>query len=187
MNEYQKSELNELEYFTAEERQGFQIHNLELLTWAFKKLAAINSSIEEVENIVKYEKEKIDSWSKSQIDPLNQSKTFFEGKIMEYHQQELLKDPKKKSISTPYGKAKSTKTKKQPYIANEAEVLEFLQENEKELIKIEESVKWSELKGKLEIVEMNESLVVINAETGQLVPGLSIKPESVNFKVEVAK
>lgn len=186
MNDYQKLELQGLQYFTDEERQTFSIDNLELLTWAFKKLSSIDAEIEDKTNVARYEKDKIDKWLNSVTEPLEHSKSFFEAKIKEYHEQILLDNPQKKTISTPYGKVKSTRKKAQPIKSNEEELMEYVILNEPDLLKIKKEVNWSELKKKIHITEADEGLIIVD-ENGQIVSGVSVEEEKVIFKVEVTK
>ena len=186
MNEYRKSQLEELEYFSEQEREVFRIDGIETLTWAFKKLASITSELEDKSNVAKYEKEQIDNWLKKVSEPLEHSKKFFEAKIKEYHEQILLENPKQKSISTPFGKIKSTRSAAQPSQENKDELLQYVTLNDPDLLKIERSVKWADLKKKLSIVETDDGLIIID-DNGQIVPGLKVEEEKVSFKVEVTK
>ena len=186
MNEYRKSQLEELEYFSEQEREVFRIDGIETLTWAFKKLASITSELEDKANVAKYEKDQIDNWLKKVSEPLEHSKNFFEAKIKEYHQQVLLENPKQKSISTPFGKIKSIRSAAQPAQQDKEELMMYVGLNDPDLLKIERSVKWSELKKKLSIIETDEGLIVID-DNGQIVPGVKVEEEKVSFKVEVKK
>ena len=186
MNDYRKSQLEELEYFSQQEREVFHIDGIETLTWAFKKLASITSELEDKANVAQYEKDQIDNWLKKVSEPLEHSKNFFEAKIKEYHQQVLLENPEQKSISTPFGKIKSTRSAAQPSQENKDELLQYVTLNDPDLLKIERSVKWADLKKKLSIVETDDGLIIID-DNGQIVPGLKVEEEKVSFKVEVTK
>ena len=132
MNEYLRDELNEFEESEMETRKEFFIDDLSGLTWAFRKLSAINEELKEIALVAEAERERINQWEKKKVGPLKQSIEFFEYKIKEYHYNEMLKDPKKKSISTPYGKAKSVTKKAQPKIKDEYKLLDYLKLNSPE-------------------------------------------------------
>ena len=180
MNEYYKDELNELEGFIEEQKEAFHIKDLEGLTWAFKKLTAINKEMKEINQVAEAERFKIDSWENKKLQPLKQSIEYFEYKIKEYHEKELMNDPKKKSISTPYGKVKSVTTKAQPVIKDESQLIEFIKVNSLPFLESKESVKWGELKKNLSVFGDN----VID-ENGLIVSGVDIKPMTTTFKTEV--
>jgi 2-hydroxy-3-keto-5-methylthiopentenyl-1-phosphate phosphatase len=92
-------------------------------------------------------------------------------------------DPKAKTISTPYGKSKSRKTKEAPEKENEAEILQHVIENGMDDY-IKNSLKWADFKKAVKIVEISGEKVVID-ENGAIVPGMTVKPESISYSVEV--
>ena len=92
-------------------------------------------------------------------------------------------DPKQKTISTPYGKSKTRKSKEAPDKANEELLLDYVIQNDlAEFIK--NSVKWADLKKTLKIVQIGDEKVVVDGD-GQIVPGVTVKPESISYSVEV--
>lgn len=95
----------------------------------------------------------------------------------------MAEDPKAKTISTPYGKSKTRKTKETTEKANEEVILQYVIENEMDEF-IKNSVKWADLKKSLKIVEISGEKVVVD-ENGQIVPGVIVKPESTSYFVEV--
>lgn len=183
MNEYLQRELEELENFDEERKKAFEINNLESLTWAFKKLASINAELKEKEHVANAERLKIDEWLKSASEPLKHSKDFFEYNIKSYHERELANNPDKKSISTPYGKVKSTTTQAQPSVSDKARLLDYAKSTHVELVEVKEDVKWGELKKRIHIDEFAGDLVIVD-EYGQLVPGVEVKPKNTTFKIE---
>lgn len=178
MNQLQAHELENWNG-QEEERQGFQITGMDSLNWAFRKLAAIKAKEAEIINLAKAEKERIEHWEATEKASLNNDIEFFEGLINQYHAQVLKEDPKAKTLSTPYGKSKSRASKAQPDKADEATILNYIEENGMtEYIK--PSLKWADFKKSLKIA--GDKIV---DENGQVVPGVAIKPESITYKVEV--
>jgi len=182
MNVLQEFELQELEN-QEELKQRFQITGIDSLNWAFRKLAAYKAKENEITELAKAERERIDRWEEEQKKSIQQNIEFFEQLIHEYHAKVLQDDPKAKTLSTPYGKSKARKTKAQPEKANENLLLQHVKENGMtEFIK--ESVKWGDLKKTLKVVEVNGQQVVIDGN-GQVIPGVVVKPESITYSVEV--
>lgn len=184
MNSLQQIELMEVEEIQSQET-NFEITDINSLNWAFRKLAALQSKAKEIKQLANVERERIAEWEKGELSSLHNSISFFESLVTTYHSKQLAEDPKAKTISTPYGKAKSRKTKEQPEMQNEEEFLQYLFENELDEF-IKNSVKWGDFKkaSKTKIAEISDEKVVID-ENGQIVPGLSVKPESISFSVEV--
>lgn len=183
MNEYQKHELETLE----EEKSGFfPLKDLEGLNWTFRKISALQARIKEIEDVAKLEVERVEKWRKSQTEALESDVNFFSEQVKIYHANELANDPKRKSIKTPFGTAKSTTRKASLEAVDKSVLLEYAKSSAQEYVKTEvkESVDWAALKGKLHIVEKDDGLIVID-EDGQLVDGVAVKPAETTFKLEV--
>jgi len=186
MNHLQENELNELQEMEVEEAKRFRVDGIEKLNWVFKKLNAIVAKQKEVDQLKEAEIERIEKWAEKEMRELNNAKLFFEEHVKEYHLEQLRINPKQKTISTPYGKVKSLTKKPSVVKRDELELLQFLEEYNKEFIKVDikRSVNWSELKKTLNIVEGENGLLVVD-EYGGIIKGVEVAPENITFKVEV--
>jgi hypothetical protein len=191
MNSLQKEELLIVNAFIeeADEEQQeslkhtFKITDLSSLNWAFRKVQALKTNQSEVKRLADGERERISFWEQKELSSIDDSLSFFEGLIYEYHNAVLSENPKAKTLSTPYGKAKARMTKAQPEKVNEELILQHvIESNMDEFIK--QSVKWGDLKKSLKIVEVEGKKAVID-ENGQVVPGVEVKPEGITFSMEV--
>lgn len=182
MNALQKLELMEVEEIQSQE-QRFEITDLESLNWAFRKISALKTEEKNIKQLANVERDRINVWEQQELSPIHNSISFFEGLIQKYHAEQLAENPKTKTISTPYGKSKTRKSKEAPEKENEEVLLQYVIENEMDDY-IENSVKWADLKKSLKITEISGEKVVVD-ENGQLVPGVSVKPESISYSVEV--
>src|SRR5699024_905065 len=156
----------------------FTIENLDSANWAFRKLAAIERKRIEIKELADKEIERIKEWQKQEEKGLNNSKEFIEGLLTEYFIRQKEVDSKFK-ISTPYGKVSSRK--QQPKWNYEDEkVLNWLKENDKELVRIKEEVNKAELKKKYQIAGKE-----VVTEDGEIVEGITIeeRPDSITVKV----
>lgn len=177
MNQLQAHELENWD--VEEEQQRFQITGMDSLNWAFRKLSALKAKETEITKLAKAEKERIEHWEASEKATISNDIQFFESLINEYHAEVLRADPKAKTLSTPYGKSKSRMSKAQPDKADEAAILKYVKENEMDEY-IKPTLKWADFKKSLTIA--GDKIV---DENGQIVPGVTIKPESISYKVEV--
>ncbi|NCG67776.1 hypothetical protein GWJ21_07385 [Bacillus coagulans] len=185
MNELQQAELQEWEEQPAEERQHFEITNLESLTWAFRKLAAYKAKENEIAKIAQQERQRIDDWEAEQKKSIQGDMEFFESLIQRYHAKQLAENPKAKTLSTPFGKSKSRKSKPAPEKVNEEKLVEYVFENDiTEYLKY--SVKWGDLKKTFNVVQTNSGPAVVDVN-GQIVPGVAVKPEQTSFTIEVTE
>ena len=184
MNELEMNELNNMP--NEAEKEVFVIKDLSGLNWAFKKMRALKKKVNEVNEIADNDIKMINEWRDKELEKYESDLSYFDYKISEYHENELALDPKRKSISTPYGKVVSRRTQAQPEKTSTNELLNYVKEVNTSLIKVEtkETLMWSELKSKLSIVEHDGQLVVVD-EYGTLVPGVAVKPEQIKITVEV--
>ncbi|MBT2615299.1 MULTISPECIES: host-nuclease inhibitor Gam family protein [unclassified Bacillus (in: firmicutes)] len=182
MNSLQQIELMEVEEIQSQET-NFEITDINSLNWAFRKLTALKSKEKEIKQLANVERDRIAEWEKGELSSITNSTSFFESLITLYHAKQLAEDPKAKTISTPYGKSKTRKSKETPDKADEEVILQYVIENEMDEF-IKNSVKWADLKKSLKIVEISGEKVVVD-ENGQIVPGVIVKPESISYSVEV--
>jgi hypothetical protein len=182
MNSLQQIELLEVEEIQAQETK-FEINDLNSLNWAFRKLAALKSKEKEIKQLADIERERIAQWERGELTSISNSLEFFESMIAIYHAKQLEADPKAKTISTPYGKSKTRKSKEAPEKENESEILQHVIENGMDDY-IKNSLKWADFKKAVKIVEVSGEKVVVD-ENGQIVPGMTVKPESISYSVEV--
>ncbi|MDE3837903.1 hypothetical protein C0966_00575 [Bacillus methanolicus] len=182
LREYELNEW-EQEKDQVEEKQRFEITSLDSLNWAFRKLAAFKAKEAEIIELAKAERERIDMWEEQQKASIKSEMEFFEGLIYQYHAKILRDDPKAKTLSTPYGKSKARKTKEQPEKADESAILKHVLDNDMEEY-TKKSLKWADFKKSLKIVETGNNKYVVD-ENGQVVPGVTIKPEEIKYSVEV--
>jgi hypothetical protein len=166
-----------------ESHYSFQITDLNSLNWVFRKLAALKSKEKEIKQLADAERQRIADWERGELSPISSSLEFFETLIATYHAKQLEADPKAKTISTPYGKSKTRSNKAAPEKENEEVILQHVIENGMDDY-IKNSLKWADFKKAVKIVEISGEKVVVD-ENGQVVPGMTVKPESISYSVEV--
>lgn len=162
----------------TETKERFKIEDLESANWAFRKLAAIEKKRKEIQELAEKEIERIKSWQEQEEKALDNSKEFFEGLLTEYFAKEREKNPKFK-ISTPYGKV--TARKQQPkWHYDEGKLVEWLKENNKELLRVKYEPNKSEIKKTFKIAGSN-----VVTEDGEIVEGITVeqRPEKIDIKV----
>lgn len=187
MNQLQEIELYELEESQEEVQQSFEIMNLDALNWAFRKVSAIKARMEENTKLADAERARINEWEQKENQKHADSISFFEQKIAAYHRHVLETDSKQKTISTPYGKSKSTARKPSlKEVKDSEELLAYAEQAGEQFVKVKKEVAWAELKKTLSVVETDTTLLAVDAN-GEIVPGVLVEPSSVSFKVEVSE
>ncbi|MFJ6263210.1 host-nuclease inhibitor Gam family protein [Rhodococcus erythropolis] len=182
MNALQQNELLEVDQLQDAEQQ-FEVTDINGLNWAFRKISALKAKEKEITTLANVERDRITQWEQSELKPIHNDISFFKTHIRRYHMEQLEADPKQKTISTPYGKSKTRKSSEAPEQKDKEQVLQYAIENQlDDCLKTE--VKWADFKKKLKIVEISGEKVIVD-EDGQIVPGVTIKPESISYSVEV--
>ena len=114
------------------------------------------------------------------LEPLQEEMKYLEANLMAYHRREL-EQGGDKTIKLPWATLKSQK-KPQDYIRDEGKLLEWVQGNAVDYIKVAEpTVAWGELKKQLVVAGGK----VLLKETGEVVEGVEPKPIEISFCVEV--
>lgn len=180
MNTLFELELEEaLETIESEEtKERFKIENLDSANWAFRKLAALERKEKEITQLADAEKRRIATWEKEEKAQIQSSKDFFNFLLEEYYRGQRELDPKFK-LSTPYGKVTSRKQQAK-WNYDDEKVLEWLKENDAELIRVKEEINKAELKKKYQIV--GSSVVT---EDGEIVEGISIEEREPSISIKV--
>lgn len=184
LNAIEQYELEEVELMEEEEKQRFEITDKEQLNWSFRKINALKKEINEIENLAKKETERINDWknkeSKSHLDNIE----YFEMLIKQYALKQRDNNDKFKKESTPYGSVAFRKQQPAYEYKDEQATLEWLKQNKKtDLINVKESVKKTEIKKTFK----RHNDVLIDNETGEVVPGVSVveREDSIKINVEV--
>lgn len=170
--------LKSIEVF-QEVKEEYSIKDLSASIWAFEKLKELQDKKKEVEKIgeslITEKTERIKRWVDDELAPIENQMNYFKTKILEYYVVEKQNNPKFK-LTTPYGKVDTRTAKKWYY--QDAVLLEYLKENEPELVRVKEEVNKADLKKKYP--------AGINETTGEIIPGVDIQIETTSeVKVEV--
>ncbi|MFJ5564801.1 host-nuclease inhibitor Gam family protein [Lysinibacillus xylanilyticus] len=169
---------------TEEIKQRYEITNLESLNWAFRQIANAQAELKKNQALADVEIDRIKRWQEIESKSHLNTVEFFQHLIAEYHTKELAENPEKKTISTPYGKSKSTTSSAQPDKQDEEQIIKFVEENELPFVEKVPKLKWADLKKTLKVVEKEGEQIIID-ENGQVVPGVAVKPQTTTFKVEI--
>lgn len=186
MNRLQEIELYELNEMQPQEKQIFIIKDMDGLNWVLRKINAANAKLNEIKSLADAERERINAWEKKESTGLVNDITFFEQKVFEYHSHVLANDPKQKSIVTPYGRVRSITNEAQPERLDDEALFNYVVANKLPYVEVNNTRKlqWGELKKTLKVVQQGDEQIVVDTY-GQAVPGVTVKPQTTTFKVEV--
>lgn len=176
-------ELNEvLEIEKEKDKKRFAIETTEQLSWAFRKIKAINTQLKEVEFLAKTEIQRIEQWRDKEVESLESNKQFFEGLIEEYAVNKRTENPEFKSQKTPFGRV-GYKKQQVKWKYDDKKLVEYLKNTGKNLyIHVEEKPKKNEIKKAFKVSGNH----VIDESTGEIIDGIKILPqeEKIDIKAE---
>lgn len=166
-----------------EEKEPFRIQDDSAMNWVFRThINPHHKRLKEIEEMYQENLRIINDWKEKESKPHLSELEYWEGLVQHYHHEQLLQDDKRKTISTPYGKSKSRRSKAAPeQVDKEATLMHLKANGLTDYIK--EEPKWGDLKKTLTIAEHNGHPVAVD-ENGQVVDGVIIKPESVTYSIE---
>lgn len=176
MNELQAQELENIE-----QDERFQVTDLDSANWVFKKLDAITTKENEINELADKEIERIKSWQEKEVEKLQSSKEYLQSLVIEYFRTEKEKDSKFK-LNTPYGKVTSRKGSKVIQVNNEQDVINQLEQRGfSDYVKVTKKLSQTDIKKDFNVSE-NGALIDAN---GEVLEGASIieKPTSYTVKV----
>lgn len=187
LNEEKYSDLVDELFFEGDENPTFRVYDLDSANWVFRKLQALIAKQNDINALAEKEVARIRDWQEKETAGIAGHISFFEHLLTRYHESQLAADPKAKTISTPYGKLKSTTRKAAPKKTDDAALLQHLKDSgETDYIVVKESPAWGDYKKTLQVAEVN-GIATVRDANGQEVPGVEVEPAGTSFKVEVAE
>ncbi|HHM3101379.1 TPA: host-nuclease inhibitor Gam family protein [Staphylococcus aureus] len=176
MNELQAQELENIE-----QDERFEVTDLDSANWVFKKLDAITTKENEINELADKEIERIKSWQEKEVEKLQGRKDYLQSLVIEYFRIEKEKDSKFK-LNTPYGKVTSRKGSKVIQVSNEQEVINQLEQRGFDnYVKVTKKLSQSDIKKDFNVTE-NGTLIDAN---GEVLEGASIVEKPTSYTVKV--
>ncbi len=190
MNALQELELMEIieddraEIEDQELKERWKVENLEAANWCLRKLSALKARQQEIDKLAKQEMERILSWQKKQTEGLDRQAEFFTGLLEEYHRHELAADPKRKTITTPYGEMHLRKQQPEWKFFEDL-LMPYLKANRPDLVK--EKITYAPDKASIKKYCKVSGNQVFDIITGEVIPGVAVydRAEAFSVKVEV--
>lgn len=178
MNKLIEIELEEIKG-VIEHRERFKLENLDSANWALRKLKALEDKKKEIEQLAKVELDRINNWKKEELEGMKDNEDFFNFLLKEYYREQRELDPKFK-LSTPYGKVTSRKQTTWNY--DNEKVINWLQQNDKELIRTKYEPIKADIKKKYAVV--GDKVVTSD---GEIVDGITIEENPMNITIKVVE
>jgi phage host-nuclease inhibitor protein Gam len=173
--------VNDFEIEEHEElKESFRILDDAGAVWAMRKLAVQNKQIQTNRDIADTEIARIDEWLKKVNAKPQQSAEYFTAILIEYARSQRAEEGRK-SIQLPHGVVKSRVTNPKIKVEDVELFIKWAETNSlDDLVRIKKEPAVSDFKTVLEI----SGDKAVHVATGEIVEGVTIAPESLNFSVE---
>ncbi len=145
-------------------------------TRTMRALARIRQQQAANEAAARAEMDRIAAWLSTTDDRLNRQATFLVFLLSTYHANALDRDPKAKTISTPYGALKARHVNASAKLADESLLMPF--PDAAGFVEQRPRLKWGELK-KAVVVAGDRALL-----DGEPVPGVTVEPAHTEYSVK---
>ena len=177
MNPLMQNELDTIE----EAKKQLTLDSPESACRALRKIQVLKKKAAEIERIADAEINRINEWRAEELRKLNDNIAWFEALLYAYHHLELERDPNRKTIKLPYGTLQIRA--QQPVFHRDKETLfNWVAKNKpKYLVPQDPKLDWAGLKSALKVA----GNVLIDPETGEQVPGVTVEERPPKFSVKV--
>jgi phage host-nuclease inhibitor protein Gam len=175
--------MEERDLDLVEVRAAFVIDTLDKAIEVMDQIKSLTDNQGEIIAAAKAKIDRVSEWRDDEVNRLQSNIDWLSSYLEQYHRTIFEADPRKKTISTPFGKL--TIRKVQPAFERDNEAMvKWLKKNKlKELIETKDTARWGELKKLVTILE-DGATVLYN---GNPVDGVTVvQPDEPNkFSVEV--
>jgi len=162
---------------------GFKIDDDNKAEWAVRKIRQARENIERRKAFVQAEIERLQAWQQMMDERDQATIDRMTGLLQPYFEALRPSLGKRKSYSLPSG-VLQVRTAQVSYARDEEQLLPYARQIG--LVKVKESVDWAELKKRLKPAGERPGDPVVDAETGEIVPGVTVQePEREVFSVKV--
>ncbi len=173
MNDYVKYELDELGELNEGKKEQFKIDDISTANWAFRKISALETRADEIEELARNEAQRIEDWKQREMQSITDSIDYFKNLLISYYSEEKAVDDKFK-LKTPYGRVSSTK--RTSYNYNDDVLLEEL---DTEFIRVKKEVDKANLKKNIVLLDDGR----VATSDGIVLDGLTYE-NTVNYTVK---
>lgn len=162
---------------------GFKIDNDNTAEWAVRKIRQAKESIEKRRQFVEAEIERLRRWQETMDERDQATIDRMTSLLRPYFESLRPQLGKRKSYSLPSG-VLQVRTAQVSYARDEEQLLTYARQIG--MLKVRESVDWAELKKRLRPASDHVGAPVVDVETGEIVPGVTVQePEREVFSVKV--
>jgi len=162
---------------------GFKIDNDNKAEWAVRKIRQARENIERRKAFVQAEIERLQAWQQMMDERDQATIDWMTSLLRPYFESLRPQLGKRKSYSLPSG-VLQVRTAQVSYARDEEQLLPYARQIG--LVKVKESVDWAELKKRLKPAGERPGDPVVDAETGEIVPGVTVQePGREVFSVKV--
>lgn len=166
-----------------EERARFRVDGPSTAEWALRKLRQALDAQEQARAVAADEIARIQEWRDREVGVRQRDVDFFQGLLADYHRAVLAENPESKTIRLPAGQLRARKMPDTVDVKDLDALTEWARANERdELLRVKVEANKAVIK-KLPVSDGR----VVDPETGEAIPGVTVETGDVRFTAEVAR
>jgi Bacteriophage Mu Gam like protein len=162
-------------------REAYRIDGPGSAAWAMRKLRDARIRQAEVRAVADAEIERVQAWADTEHAKHERDAAWFESILTRWALDCRAADPRAKTVSTPYGTV-TTRETAGAWTVDDAVVLAWARASRPELVQVRESLRLADAKRMLTV----DAGKVIDADSGEVVPGIEVGPSRVTAAVKLA-
>lgn len=163
-------------------QKGFTINGEHRAEWAMRHLAELRADEARDADLYQYGLDRLDAWAARRAKSREWGISFFERHLEDYarRQCEVTKG-RRKSVDLPSGVVRTSTSKARIVVADKPVFLIWAAVHDRSLVRFKGEPDASAIKAAL---TMTDDGVVVDPVSGEVVPGLAVKPESLEVSVK---
>jgi len=159
--------------------QRFRIQDTQQAIWALRKIIRIRRQRDAVFADADAQIAKIRDWVQAETARLDREERWFTSLLHVFHLDLLREEPKRKTIKLPGGRL-SLRAQQPKFERDDVTLIAWLKDNNlTQFVRVVEEPDWAELKKRIE----TRAEIAIYADTGEVVPGVTVYQRPLLFKV----
>jgi len=171
------------EELAPDDRERFVVDGPKTADWCLRKIARARARQAEHAALANAEVERIRAWQQEEDAKLGHGIDFFSAMLISYHRQVMAVEPDRKTIRLPAGRLVARKLPAAWTFTDDFTAWAQATEHRAGLVRVTVEPDKAEVKRRLAIVGAG----VIDGDTGEYVPGVTVQPGDVRYSVEVGQ
>lgn len=159
------------------------IRDMQHAEWQLRHLARLDAQAAEVDRLAAAEADRIKEWHQTERARIDARRDALRVQLQGWHQAQLADDDRRKTIPLPSGVLRSRRNGPKVKVTDSAQFVEWARVLHDDLLVISYRPDAAAVAKRLAGAPVLEDGSVVDTATGEVIPGVTVLPESVSFTV----